>query len=67
MKISTTPKCIISYLYHITPIEGKAYNFTPFSFRIHNIERSADAKQIREQILRERAPIPANCCVEVYQ
>jgi hypothetical protein len=60
-------KSVISYLYHIPQVEGEAYDPAPFSFRMHDVDRSMNAEQILEQVMRERSPIPAECGVEVYQ
>jgi len=60
-------KTVISYLYHLSSIEGEAYNPAPFSFRIHNVDRSMNTEQILEQVMRDRSPIPAECGVEIHQ
>jgi hypothetical protein len=57
---------VVSYLAHIPPVKGEAYDPAPFDFRIHEVENVKDRDGIREQVLRDRGEIPAECYVDWY-
>lgn len=59
-------KSVISYLYHVSPVRGEAYDPAPFSFRVHEIDSAIDSDRIRAKIVEDRSPIPSECGVDFY-
>jgi hypothetical protein len=58
---------VISYLTHVPPVKGEAYDQAPFDFRIHHVDDVKNDEAVWAQVRSDRGEIPPECYIDWYR